>query len=148
LKALPLSEEFHQLRPDANVRLHVEGGVRQCVIKSLRKLNRHFIISLHEVTDRDGAAIYRGALLSSTVRKTALRDGEFLYEQIMGLDVFTPVGDKIGEVVDIFNNGAHDVYVVSGGGKEYLIPAVRKFVKDILPAESRMVVNEIEGLLD
>jgi 16S rRNA processing protein RimM len=148
MKALPLSEKFSLLRPDAIVCLHIEDGVRRCTIKALRKLNRHFIISLQEVTDRDMAALYRGALLSSIVEATALREGEFLYEQIIGLTVITSGGDTIGEVVDIFDTGAHDVYVVRRDEKEYLIPAVKEFIKDIQPAGKRIIVNEMKGLLD
>jgi 16S rRNA processing protein RimM len=148
MKALPLSEEFHLIRPETDISVQIEGGIRQCMVKSLRRLNKHFIISLHGVTDRDDAATYRGALLSCPSHVTALRDGEFLYEQIIGLDVFNSLGDRIGRVVDIFNNGAHDVYVASGVRNEYLIPAVREFVREILPDENKIIVDDIIGLFD
>lgn len=148
MKALPLSAQFSLLGPDANVSLHVKNDILQCTIKSLRKLNRHFIVSFHEVTDRDVAAGYRGALLSSSFEAIALREGEFLYEQIIGLTVISSDGTKIGEVVDIFDSGAHDVYVVRKDEKEYLIPAVREFICDIQVAEKKIIVNEMEGLFD
>jgi len=148
MKALPLSEQFSLLGPNANVRLHVKNDILQCTIKSLRKLNRHFIVSFHEVTDRDVAARYRGALLSSSVEPVTLREGEFLYEQIIGLTVVSSDGNEIGIVVDIFDSGAHDVYVVRRNEKEYLIPAVREFIRDIQVAGRKIIVNEMEGLFD
>ena len=148
MKALPLSEQFSLLEPTANISLHVKNEVLQCTIKSLRKSNRHFILSLHEVTDRDVAARYRGALLSSTVEAMALREGEFLYDQIIGLTVVSNDGNEIGKVVDIFDSGAHDIYVVRRNEKEYLIPAVREFICDIQVDEKKIIVNKLEGLFD
>ncbi len=148
MKALPLSEQFSLLGPNANVDLHGKNDVLQCTIKSLRKLNKHFIVSFHEVTDRDAAARYRGALLSSLIEAIVLSEGEFFYEQIIGLTVISSDGNKIGEVVDIFDSGAHDVYVVRRDEKEYLIPAVREFICDIQFAEKKIIVNKMEGLFD
>ncbi len=148
MKALPLSEQFFLLGPNENVTLHVNSDVLQCTINSLRKSNRHFILSFHEVTDRDVAARYRGALLFSPVRTVAMNEGEFFYEQIIGLTVVSKEGREIGKVVDIFDSRAHDVYVVRKNEKEYLIPAVREFICDIQLAEKKIVVNEMEGLFD
>jgi len=148
MKALPLSERFSSLRPDEVVYLQINNIVRRCSIKSLRKLNSHFAVSFYGVTDRDMAALYRGAFLSSSFEATDVREGEFLYEEIIGLAVISAGGNKIGEVVDIFNNGAHDVYVVRMGEKEYLIPAVKEFIRDIQLAEKRIIVNEMKGLFE
>jgi 16S rRNA processing protein RimM len=148
MKALPLSERFSSLRPDEVVYLQINDIVRRRSIKSLRRLNGHFAVSFHGITDRDMAALYRGAFLTIPSEATDLREGEFLYEDIIGLVVITANGREIGEVVGIFNNGAHDVYVVRMGEKEYLIPAVREFIRDILLSEKRIVVNEMKGLLE
>ncbi len=148
MKALPLSEQFSLLGPNENVTLHVNNDVLHCTIKSLRKSNRHFIVSFHGVNDRDVAARYRGALLFSSAIATAVNEGDFFYDQIIGLTVVSKDGREIGKVVDIFDSGAHDVYVVKKNEKEYLIPAVREFICDIQLAGKKIVVNEMEGLFD
>ncbi len=148
MKALPLAEKFFFLRPDELVYLHLRGNVQRFSIKSLRKLSNCFAVSFNEVTDREVAALYRGALISCPVVTEELREGEFLYEQIIGLSVVSTAGEEIGTVMDIFETGAHDVYVVRDGEKEYLIPAVREFVRDIRLAEKKIVVNEMKGLVD
>jgi 16S rRNA processing protein RimM len=148
MKALPLSERFSSLVPDVVVYLQINNVVRRCTIKSLRKLNSYFAVSFHGVTDRDMAALYRGALLSSSLEPTDLREGEFLYDEIIGLTVMSTGGNTIGEVVDIFHNGAHDVYVVRMGEKEYLIPAVKEFIIDILVAQKKIIVSEMKGLFE
>ncbi len=148
MKALPLSERFSSLRPDEVVYLQINDSVRQFSIKSLRKINNCFAVSFHVVTDRDMATVFRGAVLSCALETLDLGEGEFLYEEIIGLAVFSASGHEMGEVVDIFNNGAHDVYVVRMGGKEYMIPAVKEFIGDILVSQKRIIVNDIEGLLE
>lgn len=94
------------------------------------------------------AASYRGAILSSLVDAADLPEGEFLYGEIIGLAVISTAGKTIGEVIDIFNNGAHDIYVVRTGEKEYLIPAVTEFIRDIQLSEKRIIVNEMRGLFE
>jgi 16S rRNA processing protein RimM len=148
MKALPLSEKFFFLRPDAIVYLHFSGNIQRFSIKSLRKLNSCFAVSFNEVTDREAAAFYRGALISCPADAEELREGEFLYEQIIGLSVVSTSGEGIGVVEDIFETQAHDVYVVRRGEKEYLIPAVREFIRDIQLAKKRIIVNKMKGLVE
>jgi 16S rRNA processing protein RimM len=148
MKALPLSGKFSSIMPDEVVYLQINNSIRRCSVKTLRKLNSHFAVSLHEVTGREMAALYRGAFLSVPFETTDLRKGEFLYEEIIGLAVISTDGNKIGEVIDIFYNGAHDVYVVRSGEKEYLIPAVREFIKDVQVDKKRIVVDKMKGLFE
>ncbi len=148
MKALPLSEKFSFLTPDEIVYLHFKDNVEKFSIKSLRKLNNCFAVSFNEITDREVAALYRGALLSRPSDSGDLRQGEFLYEQIIGLSVISASGDKIGVVADIFETGAHDVYVIKKDEKEYLIPAVKEFIMDVQLDEKRIIVNEMKGLFE
>ncbi len=148
MKALPLSEKFSFLTPNEIVYLHFSGKVQRFSIKSLRKLDNCFAVSFNEIADREAAALYRGALLSRPSDSEGLREGEFPYEQIIGLSVISAGGDNIGVVVDIFETAAHDVYVIKRNGKEYLIPAVKEFIIDIQLAEKRIIINDMKGLIE
>lgn len=66
----------------------------------------------------------------------------------------------MGELVDVLQTGANDVYVVriseespyvhrvSGKKKELLLPAIRECVLDVDMQERRMKVHLMAGLLD
>ncbi len=69
----------------------------------------------------------------------------YLYE-LVGLRVVTTDGKLLGEVVDVLDTGANDVYVVRDGVREILIPAIEDVVREIAVERGEMVVRLIEGL--
>jgi 16S rRNA processing protein RimM len=76
-----------------------------------------------------------------------LPEGSFYHFQIVGLDVYSTDGVKLGSVKQVLTTGSNDVYVVETTGKEILIPAVADVVTNIDLAAGRMTVEIIEGLL-
>ncbi|HEV3232692.1 MAG TPA: ribosome maturation factor RimM [Candidatus Dormibacteraeota bacterium] len=67
--------------------------------------------------------------------------GSFYHWQIVGLAAVNPDGRRLGEVVDVLEYPANDVYVVRAGGRERLVPAVTAVVKDVDLAAGRMVLD-------
>ncbi len=53
----------------------------------------------------------------------------------------TDTGEELGTVADIFRVGEGEVYVVRGPRGEILVPAVAAVVKELSPADKRMVVD-------
>ena len=65
----------------------------------------------------------------------------------MGLEVLdAATGDKLGTVENILTPPAHNVYVIGGGAKRYMIPAVPAFVAETNVEGGYIKVNLIEGL--
>ena len=77
-----------------------------------------------------------------------LEEGEFFIADMIGIEVFTIDGEKVGELKDVLQYAANDVYVVKGEEKEYLIPAIMKFVPTIDMNERKMIIDPIKGMLD
>jgi 16S rRNA processing protein RimM len=77
-----------------------------------------------------------------------LPDDEFYWSDLLGLEVVTKEGEPLGELVDIIETGANDVYVVRLDGREVLIPALDDVVLSIDLEANRMTVSLPEGLLD
>jgi 16S rRNA processing protein RimM len=150
MKALPLADSFYSLAPENTVILGLPSGISEAVrIRSLKKQNKHALISFYGVNDPETALKYRGAILGTdNSRPPALRDGEYLCEQLIGLTVLTTEGAIIGRLSKIFETGSNDVYVVDGPGKEYLIPAIHDVIAEICLEEGKIIIRAIEGLLD
>lgn len=73
--------------------------------------------------------------------------GHYFLADLMGLSVLdAATGAELGQVAEILTPPAHNVYVVSGGEKRYLIPAVPAFVADTNVEQGFIKVNLIEGL--
>ena len=66
---------------------------------------------------------------------------------IMGLEVREEdTGKVLGKVDDILTLPANNVYVVRGGARELMIPAVDQFIAEVNVDEGYLRVNMMEGL--
>jgi 16S rRNA processing protein RimM len=73
-----------------------------------------------------------------------LDDDEHLLADLIGVVVTDVDRGLLGRIVDVFNAGATDVWVVQGEGGEELIPAVKDFVLDLdLEARTAKVRYEV-----
>jgi 16S rRNA processing protein RimM len=59
----------------------------------------------------------------------------------VGCNVVTSDGEELGTVVDVFRVGEGEVFTVRGPGGEILVPAVASVVRELNPAERRIVVD-------
>lgn len=76
-----------------------------------------------------------------------LGEHEYYYSDIIGCTVFDEEDTPIGRVIEIFETGANDVWVVKGD-KEYLIPYIADVVKEIDVEGRRIQISPMEELLD
>lgn len=79
---------------------------------------------------------------------TELADGEFYYHEIIGLDVYEGE-DLIGQVKEILQPGANDVWVIKRKGKrDLLLPYIPPVVLNVDIPNHRVDVELLEGLDD
>lgn len=76
-------------------------------------------------------------------------DDEYFIDELIGLEVYTEAGEKLGLLTDVLKYMANDVYVVtSKEKKEYLIPATYEAVPEIDIENGKMIVHLMPGLID
>lgn len=130
--------------------VYVEGVPRR--VRAARVAAGDVILALEGCHDRDAAALLRGRLLEvDAPRVHPLPEGEYYWFQLCGLRVFTTEGRRVGRVVDVEPNPAHDLLVVEEEGarpRRFLIPAVRALVAEVDLEGGRLVVRNIPGLLE
>lgn len=88
-------------------------------------------------------------LLVTRENAIPLAEGENFIVDMVGCKVITDEDETLGELVDVMQTGANDVYIVkTKQGKEVLLPAIKECVlkKDI---ENKLIrVHIMKGLLD
>jgi 16S rRNA processing protein RimM len=89
-----------------------------------------------------------GEILVDPATAPELPEGVYYHFEILNSDVYTDEGQWLGVVVDILETGAHDVYVVQEGPREYLIPVTDDIVRQIDRTRKRITIHPLEGLLD
>ncbi len=103
------------------------------------------INSINELMDLKGAFLY---IEENTIRE-ALDEDEFLIDELVGLEIFDENGKKQGFVIGVSNNGASDLLSVKTNSKKIvLIPFVKAIVTDVFIKERKIIINNIEGLLE
>lgn len=75
-----------------------------------------------------------------------LEEDEFYYHELEGCKVINEKGEETGIVTDILETGANLVLRVKNGDKQYLLPFVDAFVKDVNPESKTIVIEEMDGL--
>jgi 16S rRNA processing protein RimM len=106
-------------------------------------------ITLAEVPDRTAAEQFRGKFLFVPGKdRISPPEGAFFVDDVVGLTVVSDEGRVIGSVKEVLRMPAHDVYVVSAGLQEIMIPAVREFILSIDIAARTMRVHLIEGMVE
>jgi len=118
-------------------------------VESARLHKGNVVLKLEGVNNPDDAERLRGALLFVPVEEAVpLGEDEYYYHQIMGLEVWTVDGRFLGQVTEILETGANDVYVAERDGREVLIPAVADVVQEVDLNRHRLVVSLPPGLLE
>ena len=63
-------------------------------------------------------------------------------ELLLGLPVFDTAGTQLGTLKDVLSTGSNDVYVIAvPEGKDILVPALKKHVKEINITDRKIVVE-------
>lgn len=127
--------------------VYLGDGRQAYTLQSARWHGQEMRIELAEVQDLDQADVLRGQMVVVHLADSAdLPPGRYFYHQIEGLEVVTESGQSLGRIAEILETGANDVYVVRGGEREILLPAIESVIREIDLEHGRMVVHLLEGL--
>lgn len=128
------------------ITLKLPDGKRQEVkIQSSRMQANGVTLKLSGVETRDDAELLRNAEVVIPESEVAeLPEDSYYIHDIIGLRVVTDDGRELGEVTEVIEAGANDVYVTSTG---ILIPAIKDVVVKVDIKEGQIVIHPIPGLL-
>lgn len=123
------------------------GHLESFDVTDARAHKDSIIIQLRNV-DHIGAAerLVGASVLVEKEVLPALEEGEYYWTDLIGMEVTTASGERLGEVLDVIPTGGTDVFVVKEGEKEVLVPATEEVIRQVDIASRRMVVDLLEGL--
>jgi 16S rRNA processing protein RimM len=122
-------------------------AVRRYPVEAMRSHRRVLLLKLGGCDDRNAADELRGMLVQVPIEEAVpLEEDEYYHFQIIGVQVETESGESLGQVVDVLETGAHDVYIVRGPRGEVLLPAVDELVLKLDLESRRIVVRLLPGM--
>ena len=146
VKVISSFEELKKLKGQKIVVETESGETRVLTVKTVKHLlNSKWIMEFEEVENKNDATLILNSTLK--VRRDILGvSEEVLIQDIIGMKVYLEDGESIGEVVDIYETSAHDIFVIEDLEYETMIPDVDEFIKKIDFENNRMIVKLIDGL--
>ncbi len=124
-----------------------ESSATRFRVKRLRAGIRFVIVALEGVDDRNKAETLKGHMVFVSREQLPEPEEEaYCTSALLGMQVRDQQGRQFGVLEEIFDNGAHDVFVVRKGSTEILIPVVEGVVIEVDRDQGEIVVNPPEGL--
>lgn len=120
------------------------------VITKLKPFKDGFIAAITGVKTREDAHSLSGAFVSISKKDLPKpQGGEYYVHDLIGLEVCTYEGKRIGLVSQVLPTGGVDLLEVSGGEYgEVLIPLTADARAEVNLKEKKITLNVIDGLLD
>jgi len=137
-------ERFDEMT-EVYVGTETEGAIY--AVESIRWHKERVLLRFAGVSDRTEAERLRGLYLQIPTEEARSLEPETYYEhQLLGLAVVSDEGEALGELVEILETGANDVYVVRGEQGERLIPATEEVILAVDLAAQVITVHLLAGL--
>lgn len=145
------NSDFKEERFKKGSQLYIDfnGDHIEVVVATHREHKGADLLKFKHLNSINDVEKYRGCdLLVATDHLDELDENEFYYFEIIGCTVKTTSGEEIGEITEILETGANDVWVVKRPNqKDALIPYIEDVVKVVDIEAKEVIIEVLEGLL-
>ena len=127
--------------------LYVDAAHWPIKVERARVHKNMVIMKLEGVTDVPGALAMRNAILYIDRKDANLPEGSFFIADLLNLEARdAQSGQVLGKIADVLTLPASNVYVIRGGEREILVPAVSQFIQETNIEGGYVLIDMIEGL--
>ncbi len=150
MKIYPFTDEPARFKKLKSVFLEKNGTYTEYEIESAKMALPLVILKLKGIDTPEAVRPLRQCdLYVLRENATPLKEGEYYYADILGMEVTDDEGIARGRVTDIIETGANDVYeITDDAGKSFLLPSIKDCILDIDVQNKKMKIHILEGLLD
>jgi len=116
-------------------------------IASVRQHKGMILLTFEGVTNLNEVEKYKGYEVKvSSENKVDLKEDEFLYSDLKGMNVVNHEGDIIGSVETVMDNPAQPILVCLIDKAEVLIPFTKVHVPKVDKENNNLYLSDIDGL--
>ena len=128
-------------------KLFVGEDHKPMTLTNVRPHQSGLLVKFGDIDTPEDAGIYRNQWVYVQTKDVPLPDGQHYKHQLLGLKVVDESDIPLGELVEILETGANDVYVVKDdSGKEILLPNIPSVVLELDIDRGFLRVHLLEGL--
>ena len=117
-------------------------------VKSVKYQKNNIIVKFLEIDSIEEAEKYKNCILKADREMLGeLPEGVYYIADLIGCEVYDENGKMLGNISDVFNTGANDIYAVSAPQrKDLLIPVTDETILDVNIDDKKVTVHLLEGL--
>ena len=149
VKVMPFTDEITRFDDLEKVYVKTKKEEKLYKIQNVRYHKNMVLIKFENIETPEQAELLRNAFLEID-RENAipLEEGTYYIADLIGMEVYSDDGNKLGIVEDIYNTGANDIYVVKNDlGKQILLPGIKEVIKEVNLDTEKITVHLIPGLI-
>lgn len=150
VKVFPTTDDVKRFKKCKDVILHTKKEDLHLTVESCKFFKNIVILKFKEFNNINEVERFRQCdLLVTRENAVPLKKGEYFICDIIGASVKEENGNEVGELTEVLQTGANDVYVVKlPDGKETLFPVIPDCVKKIDVENKEVIVNIMDGLME
>jgi len=116
---------------------------------SARPHQKGLLVKFENIDTPEDAGLYRNQWVYVPAKEVPLPEGQHYQHELLGLKVVDESDTSLGELVEILETGANDVYVVrDDSGKEILLPNIPSVILDLDVGRGFLRVHLLDGLIN
>lgn len=149
LKVKPFTDDVNRFEELKKVYICKKEKLEEVEIEEVKYHKDMVLLKVKGIDDMNEAEKVKGLYLKID-RKNAkkLPKDTYFIADLLGLEVYSDIGEFLGKVDDIFRTGANDVYVVKNeNGKQLLLPGIPDVIKEIDLEKGIIIVHLLKGLV-
>lgn len=126
-----------------------DAGNTSVSVNSAKPHGNVVIAALQGVDSIESAEKYRNKVLYISRKDALLDDDQYFIEDLIGCTVYdADTGEVLGQISDVSQTGANDVWHITRDSREYLIPCIDDVVLKVELDEGRVVIRPLKGIFE
>lgn len=150
VKVYPTTDDVARFKKLKKCILETKQGEMLLHVESCKFFKQFAILKFKEFNNINEVEQYKHCGLY-VEREDAVKceEDEYYIADLVGCTVYNEDDSELGDLIDVIQTGANDVYVVRmESGKELMIPAIKECILSVAITERRVKVHLLKGLLD
>ena len=128
-------------------KLFVGSSYKPMILTNVRPHQSGLLVKFKDIDTPENAGLYRNQWVYVQTKDVPLPEGQHYKHELLGLKVVDENENLLGELAEILETGANDVYVVrDDSGKEILLPNIPSVILDLDIDRGILKVHLLEGL--
>lgn len=128
-------------------KVYVGEDHKSMTLTNVRPHQSGLLVKFDDIDTPEDAGLYRNQWVYVRTKDVPLAEGQHYKHELLGLKVVDEQDNPLGELVEILETGANDVYVVrNDSGNELLLPNIPSVILDLDIGRGILRVHLLEGL--